>query len=195
MGRIKVIVQARVNAKDFIIIKWDTGQLYELSIKHMGGIAEAIKHLRYKKWFTDEVEQSVMESYNRERFNIFNEVDKKMFSSDFFEYVQTIHNKPGCYRFRTFVHGDYIEEYIGVSEQIGKRVLSSFEKRCRMIDEPVYAQFYFTKTVADAYCLEPFLINKYKPAQNKQYKASDELTLTISYDESKCIEKLCNNIT
>ena len=179
----KEIVKSRIDTENHIVINLEGGQVYELSIDIMGGFEKALKHLSYKTWFTEECANDLRESYDRPRFNAFDSFERSTATLEFFEYVQTIKKRSGCYRFQTYIPEDdnYIDEYIGVSSKIGSRVLSSFTARVACImTNPVFVSFYLTETVADAYVLELYLINKYKPFQNKQYKAKDDLTLEIT---------------
>lgn len=94
----------------------------------------------------------------------------------FIDHAETLENKIGVYHFQT-ISGE--NEYIGVSSVMGRRVLTSYKERIQTLVVPCTCKFYFTNTVADAYVLEIYLINKLKPKQNISRRAVDELSIEL----------------
>lgn len=106
----------------------------------------------------------------------------------FCEEVDALHRKPGVY---SFWSKKKTPLYIGMSVNLGGRILSSFNLRFRNYDRKIWFRYILTKTASDAAVFEVVLISKLKPAFNGSSKYKDNLTLDISIpDFSK--PTLCN---
>jgi hypothetical protein len=84
--------------------------------------------------------------------------------------LEELKQKSGIY----FLYNDSELVYIGKSKGLGSRIMTS------MKDRPSDSfRYLLTETISDAHIIEPYLIAKYKPKLNSEFKEEDDPTFEI----------------
>ena len=113
--------------------------------------------------------------------------DKKL-TKDFLDKASDILLLPGIY---SFYNESEICLYLGVSIQLGKRIITSFRERFINYKKKIYLRYLITKSCSDAHVLESVAIAILKPVFNTTGKYDDELTIDIKLPEFS-YKILCN---
>jgi hypothetical protein len=100
---------------------------------------------------------------------------------------------PGVYFFRVYEIHRY--SYIGMSKDLGSRMVSSFKERFEKTNDLILLSHIKTKSYIDAAMLELYFINKYNPSLNLNFNDSGILTLNIGLIPEISDEIACNKIT
>ena len=112
-------------------------------------------------------------------------------TAEFHDEIKQLNNIPGIY---SFWSKSKIPLYIGVSNDLKSRTISSFSERFTKYKKLIYFRYISTKTATDAALLEVYFIGKLKPALNGASKYSDELTYKITTEPEFSSPILCNRL-
>jgi len=103
-------------------------------------------------------------------------IDKTL-TREFSDKAEELNGLSGVY---AFYNTDDVCLYIGVSTNLGERVLTSFKERFRNYKKQIQFCYLLTKSHSDAHVLESVFIAKLKPVFNTSGKFEDELTFEVS---------------
>lgn len=112
-------------------------------------------------------------------------------TGEFIRTVEELDGIPGVY---SFYNQNDVCLYIGMSENLGRRVVSSFD-RFRNFGEPIYMRYCRTDSASDAALLEIYYITTTKPPFNSFGVYPDSMSLELVNPPSFGKERiLCNRV-
>lgn len=117
--------------------------------------------------------------YRNDNTALYKESDK-IITDEFLRTLENLKNIPGIY---SFWNKTDICLYVGVSKDLGPRIIASFNERFKHYVNPIFLKYYVCKNPTDAYVLETIAIAILKPVLNTFAKHEGELTLKYELPE------------